>query len=105
MTLSSHHTKPEGVGYILRLFVAGDEPNSRRAKENLARLCESYLKGRYELEIVDVFQDYQAALDNNVLVTPTLLLANPAPMARVVGDLSDVSKVLSVLRLRGDESP
>jgi len=105
MTRSNHHAKPEGVTYILRLFVAGDEPNSRRAKENLTRLCESHLKGRYELEIVDVFQDYQAALDNNVLITPTLLLVIPAPPARVVSDLSDVGKVLSALRLRRDEGP
>ncbi|MBL7062988.1 MAG: circadian clock KaiB family protein [Anaerolineae bacterium] len=103
MTQSDHNAKPEGAEYILRLFVAGDEPNSRRAKENLARLCESHLKDRYELEIVDVFQDYQAALDHNVLITPTLLLVIPAPPARIAGDLSDVGQVLSALRLRRDE--
>jgi circadian clock protein KaiB len=105
MTQSNHNAKAAGVRYILRLFVADDRPNSRRAKENLTRLCESHLKGRYELEIVDVFEDYQAALDNNVLITPTLLLVIPAPPARIVGDLSDVGKVLSALRLRRDESP
>jgi circadian clock protein KaiB len=102
------HVNTEGVEaggetYHLRLFVAGDEPNSRQARENVARLCEEQMKQRYELEIVDVFEDFQAALADGVLVTPTLILVAPPPRVTVLGNLSDTEKVLSALRLTGGE--
>ena len=89
--------------YHLCLFVAGDESNSKLARENLTKLCEGRLKGHYELEVVDVLEDFQAALDNNVLITPTLLLVAPPPPVMVVGTLSNTERVLTALRLNGGE--
>jgi len=89
--------------YRLCLFVAGGEPNSKLARENLTKLCEKCLKGYYELEVVDVLENFQAALENNVLITPTLLLTAPTPPVMVVGTLSDTEKVLAALRLNGGE--
>ena len=92
------------VQYVLHLFVADDKPNSHRAKENLYRLCETHLKGHYRLVVVDVLEDYQAALDNDIVVTPTLLVRVPAPPLRIVGDLSDLGRVLTALRLERNGS-
>lgn len=92
-----------GETYVLRLFVAGEEPNSKQAKESLKRLCEIYLKDGYRIEIVDVLGDFQSALENNVLVTPTLILVSPPPKATIFGNLRDTEKVLAALRLTGGE--
>ncbi len=86
--------------YHLRLFVAGEEPNSRKAKEEIKRLCEVYLKGTYKLEVVDVLEDYQSALENNILLAPTLVILSPPPQTKIVGSISDIRKVLDVLGLR-----
>ena len=77
-----------GKTYVLRLFVAGDEPNSKHARESLTRLCEQHLSGRHEIQVVDVLGDFQTALDNNVLVTPTLILIEPEPRVTILWALS-----------------
>ncbi len=87
--------------YHLQLFVAGDEPNSRRARDNLARICRDHLEGRCELEVLDVLDDFREALANNILVAPTLVIREPGPRVTVVGDFSDEPHVLSALRLPG----
>ncbi len=89
--------------YHLRLFVADDEPNSRQAKETLKRLCETCLKGNYTLEVVDVLEDYQAALENKILVAPTLIVLAPPPPITIIGSLSDTHKVLEALSLPASE--
>ena len=89
----------QGEEYILRLFMAGNEPNSKQAWENLERLQETHLKMPHKKEIVDVLEDFQMALENNVLVTPCLILASPLPKVTVFGNLSDTEKVLAALRL------
>lgn len=91
----------EAEQYVLRLFVAGDEMNSTMAKTNLQQLCETHLRGRYEIQIVDVFEDFKTALECGVLVTPTLLLVAPPPPVTILGNLSDTPKVLLGLRLMG----
>jgi circadian clock protein KaiB len=92
-----------GEQYVLWLFVAGDEPNSRQARENLARLCERCLQGRCEIIIYDVLKDFQPALDNRVLVTPTLIRVSPQPRVTILGNLSDTAKVVAALRRGGGE--
>ena len=87
--------------YRLRLFVAGDEPNSLKAKAVLSRLCDEYLKDRCEIRIVDVFEDYQAAIENGVSVVPALIVEAPPPERTIVGSLSDEYKVLAALGLHG----
>ena len=94
--------KPGGPTYVFRLFVVGKESNSTQARANLARLCEEHLKGRYRVETVDVLKDAATAHENNVLVTPTLILLRPFKVT-VFGNLSDARQVLAALRLIGDE--
>jgi circadian clock protein KaiB len=91
-----------GAIYVFRLFVAGNESNSSQAMGNLARLCEEHLKGRFEIEIVNVLRDAAIAYKNNVLLTPTLILIKPHPKVTVVGNLSDNRQVLAALRLTGN---
>ena len=86
--------------YRLRLFVAGEEANSRQARANLERLCEEYLAGRFEVEVVDVLKDFRAAVAERVLVTPALIVAAPPPRAVVLGNLSDTPRVLTALGIQ-----
>ena len=97
------YAKPGGQTYVFRLFVVGNESNSAQARENLAQLCEEHLKGRYQIETVDVLKNAATAHKNNVLVTPTLILLKPVPKVIVFGNLSDTKQVLAALRLIGDE--
>jgi len=89
----------QGEEYILRLFMADDEPNSKQARENLRRLQETHLKMPHKKEIVDVLEDFQTALENNVLVTPCLILVSPQPKVTVFGNLNDTKRVVAALRL------
>ena len=89
--------------YSLRLFVAGNGSNSQKALTNLRSLCQEHLEGRYTIETVDVVEDFQAAVRDNILVTPALILIAPLPKVVVLGNLSDRQKVLCALRvLEGD---
>jgi circadian clock protein KaiB len=97
------HTKSVRETYVFRLFVAGNESNSSQARRNLARICEEHLKGDHKIDVVDVLRDAAAAHENNVLVTPTLILLKPLPKVTVLGNLNDTSQVLAALRLSGDE--
>jgi len=91
--------KAEGETYTLRLFMADDEPNSKQARENLERLQQTHLKMPHKKEIVDVLEDFQTALENNVLITPCLILVSPQPKVTIFGNLSDKERVLAALRL------
>jgi protein-disulfide isomerase len=78
--------------------VVGDEANSVIAKENLHNICAEYLRdGTCTVTIVDLQDDFQAALDNNVLVTPTLLVEGPRGRVTIVGNLSDIDRILLTL--------
>jgi circadian clock protein KaiB len=85
--------------YVLKLFIAGHNPRSERAILNLRQICETELAGEYELLIVDVLERPQLAEDEKILATPMLIRELPPPMRRVIGDLSDVEKVLVGLDL------
>lgn len=87
-----------GAEYLLRLFVAGDEPNSRLAEQNLRRLCNDHLAGRYRIEVVDVLEDFESALDANIMVAPALILVKPHA-AILYGTLADTPKVMAALAL------
>ena len=95
---SGRHTVPAGH-YLLRLFMAGNGVNSRKALTNLRSLCQEHLEGRYTIETVDVVQDFEAAVENNILVTPALILVAPLPRVVVLGNLSDLPTVLAALRV------
>lgn len=83
---------------MLTLYVAGSALNSLRALTNLRAICEAHFSGRYQLEIVDIFDDPLRALADKVLVTPTLLKQAPAPSLRIMGDLSETQVVLLALQ-------
>jgi len=94
--------KAEATGgdkYILRLFVTGILPNSVRAIRNIKAICELNLKGRYELDIIDIYQQPSLALSEEIIAIPVLIRKFPLPEERIVGDLSDTEKVLKVLDL------
>jgi circadian clock protein KaiB len=86
--------------YELRLYIAGNLPNSVQAEQNLRALAEEYLAGRHTLEVVDFLEEPQRALADGVLVTPTLLKLAPAPRQMVVGTLADRPMLLRCLGLR-----
>jgi circadian clock protein KaiB len=86
---------------VMRLYVSGDAPNSVRAIANLEAICREHLKDGYKLEIVDVFEQPVRALADGVLVTPSLAKVSPAPVANVVGNLSDKTTVLLALGIEG----
>jgi circadian clock protein KaiB len=88
--------------YILRLYVTGSSPKAAAAISNLRRICDEELRGQYDLQIVDVLEHPQAAEDDRVLATPTLIKRLPLPLRRVIGDLSDKHKVLLGLEVRPD---
>lgn len=89
----------QGV-FQLRLYVAGSTPRSQRAIANLKRVCEENLGGRYELEVIDIFQQPELTEGEQILAVPTLIKTIPLPIRRLVGDLSDLRKVLLGLDLR-----
>lgn len=90
--------------YHLRLFMAGDGPNSKQALSNLRQICREHLKGRCTIETVDVVKHFAAAVKDNILITPALILVAPLPRVVILGNLSDRSKVLAALRLAEGDS-
>lgn len=88
-----------GNKYILQLFVTGILPNSVRAIKNIKAICEKHLEGRYELEIIDIYQQPEFAVKENIIAVPVLIKKYPLPEERVIGDLSDFQKVLEGLHL------
>ena len=96
--------KTERGHYLLRLFMAGNGPNSRKALANLRSLCQEHLEGRFTIETVDVVQDFEAAVKDNILVTPALILVAPLPRVVVLGNLSDLPTVLAALRVSEGDS-
>jgi len=84
--------------YRFRLFVAGNEPNSRLAEQNLRALCQEYLPDRYDIEVVDVLTDFEAALDSNVMIAPTVIMDAPRSVT-LFGTLANKAAVISALAL------
>ena len=85
--------------YVLRLYVAGAGLLSLRAVSNLKALCEQHLLGRYELEVVDLYQQPQLARDEQIVALPTLVKRLPPPVCRLIGDMSDTERILTGLGL------
>ena len=83
--------------YKFRLYVTGDSPNSVQAQLNLVALCKTHFADRYEIEVVDILKEPMAALDESILLTPTLIKLSPPPVRRVVGSLSQMQAVLDIL--------
>jgi circadian clock protein KaiB len=83
--------------FVLKLYVSGMTPRSRRAIDNLQKLCEEHLCGGYDLEIIDIYQQPGLAKGAQIVAVPTLVRTLPLPLRRVIGDLSDPGRILLVL--------
>jgi circadian clock protein KaiB len=88
--------------YLLRLYVTGSTPRSARAIRSIKTICEAHLRGRYRLEVIDIYQRPALARDEQIVATPTLVRELPPPIRRLIGDLSDTDRVLVGLDLRPD---
>ncbi|TVQ88865.1 MAG: thiol-disulfide isomerase [Bacteroidetes bacterium] len=96
LTISKRHMDK----YVLRLYITGTTSRSILAITNLKKICEEYLGGRYELEVIDLFQHPGLAMDEQIIAAPTLIKKLPLPFRRIIGDMSNKEKVLLGLDLR-----
>ena len=85
--------------YILRLYVAGMTSRSARAVENVRAFCEKHLEGRYDLQVIDVYQQPALAKSEQLIAAPTLIKKLPLPLRRLIGDMSNEDRVLVGLDL------
>jgi circadian clock protein KaiB len=92
--------EPGRPRYRLRLYVAGMTPRSARAVANIKEICEEHLKGRYALEVIDIYQQPVLAKGDQIIAVPTLIKRLPLPLRRLIGDLSDRERVLVGLDLK-----
>jgi circadian clock protein KaiB len=86
--------------YVLRLYIAGMTPSSTRAITNIKKICEEHLKGRYCLEVIDLYKNPSLADGEQIIAAPTLLKKLPLPLRRFIGDMSNTEKILVGLDLR-----
>ncbi|MBA4150719.1 MAG: thiol-disulfide isomerase [Verrucomicrobia bacterium] len=86
--------------YVLRLYISGITPRSTAAIERIRHICEKHLEGRYELEIIDIYQQPSLAKGEQIIAAPTLIRKLPLPLRRVIGDMSNEDRVLVGLDLR-----
>ena len=85
--------------YVLRLYITGMTPRAGRAIENVRAICEEYLEGRYDLEVIDVYQQPVLARGEQIIAVPTLIKKLPLPLRRIIGDMSNSDRVLVGLDL------
>jgi circadian clock protein KaiB len=90
--------------YNLRLYVAGQTPKSLMALSNLKNICEQHLAGRYRIEVIDLLEHPQLAAGDQILAVPTLVRRLPEPLKRIIGNLSNMERVLVGLDLRQEAS-
>jgi len=98
-------TETQTGTYVLQLYVSGMTPKSLRAIENIKALCEEHLQGRYELQIIDVYQNPDQTREARIVAAPTLIKTLPPPLRRFIGDLADKRRILVKLDLIPDDSP
>ncbi|NCO51936.1 MAG: thiol-disulfide isomerase [Deltaproteobacteria bacterium CG23_combo_of_CG06-09_8_20_14_all_51_20] len=94
------HTLNGDRKYVLRLYVTGTTPRSMRAIKNIRKICDEQLKGAYELEVIDIYQQPMLAKGDQIIAAPTLLKKLPLPLRRFIGDMSDTQRIVLGLDLR-----
>jgi circadian clock protein KaiB len=87
----------------LRLYITGQTPRSRQSVENLRALCDKYIPGQFDLEVVDIYQQPAMAAAGQIIAAPTLIKSMPLPLRRLVGDFSDQNRVILGLDIELDE--
>lgn len=85
--------------YRLKLFIAGMNPGSIRAIENVREICDTFLKDKCDLEVIDIYQQRQVVKEMDIIVVPTLIRTFPEPQRRIIGDMLDTKKVMNVLEI------
>jgi circadian clock protein KaiB len=90
--------------YVLRLYVTGMTPKSTQAITNVQKLCEEHLEGRYELKVVDIYQQPKLAQGEQIIATPTLIKKLPLPLRKLIGDMSDRERFLVGIDLKPKNS-
>lgn len=100
MTTRPDDSNPDTDTWELRLYVAGRTPKSIQAFDNLKRICEEHLPGRYKIEVIDLLENPRLAKEDQIVAIPTLVRKLPDPIRRVIGDLSNIEKTLVGLQLR-----
>ena len=98
-------TQPPKERYILRLYVTGMTPRSTEAVATIRAICEEHLRGRYDLQVIDIYQHPALAKDEQIIAVPTLVKKLPAPLRLLIGNLSDKERVLLGLDLRREPGP
>lgn len=106
--IAAEKSDPEETGlsddkYILRLYITGSTCRSELALRNLKKICEEYLEGGYDLEVIDLYQKPGMAQGDQVIAAPTLIKKSPLPFRRIIGDMSNKERVLSGLGLKKEE--
>jgi circadian clock protein KaiB len=106
--LSEHESDDQidakNIRYVLRLYITGLTPRAQEAIKNIKKICEEELKGRYDLEIIDVYQQPEIAKTEQILAAPTLIRKLPLPLRKLVGDMSDKEKVIVGLEIMSDRT-
>jgi circadian clock protein KaiB len=96
--------KRKNGDYVFRLYVTGASPNSLRAIANTKVICEEYIKDNYELEVIDVYQQPVVAARENIVALPLLIKKMPLPEKRLIGDMSELERVLKGIGLTNQNS-
>ena len=89
--------------YVLRLYIAGLTPRSTKAIQNIRKICEEHLEGRYDLQVVDIYQQPVLAEGEQIIAAPTLVKKLPLPLRRFIGDMSNTERILVGMDLRTAE--
>lgn len=97
--------KPTTKGYLLQLYITGQSTLSSSSVRNLLEVCKSHLEGKYDVQVIDICQQPQLARQAQIIATPTLVKARPAPVRRLVGNLSNRQQVLTGLGIRDEKRP
>jgi len=87
--------------YVLRLYITGMTPRAGRAIQNVRTICDEHLQGRYDLEVIDVYQQPALAKGEQIIAAPTLIKEHPLPSRRIIGDMSNRDRLLAGLDLVG----
>jgi circadian clock protein KaiB len=95
------HIKINTDKYVLRLYISGITPQSTMALTNLHKICKQYLNDTYTLEVVDIYQQVNMALEDNVFAAPTLVRKKPIPLLHITGDLANKEHVMTELGIIG----
>ncbi|HUN54629.1 MAG TPA: circadian clock KaiB family protein [Smithella sp.] len=100
---ASAASKKEREFYDLRLYVVGQTPRSTQAIANIRKICDEYLQGRYDLKVIDLYQQPTLAQGEQIIATPTLIKKLPVPVRKLIGDLSDTQRILVGLDVQPKE--